>query len=130
MCRTPVWGQNAVVSGPVTDTSRGVIKDVTVELTNRATQVNSTTLTNAEGIFIFPSVPPGAYAVSARITGFTTSRIESVTLEVGQSKTLNIIADPGDVEESVTLSSDQRYKSHLKLKRRSRKALPTTSFGR
>ena len=76
---TPVWGQNAVVSGRVTDTSGAVIPSVTVELTNRATQVKSSTVTNEEGIFVFPSVPPGAYEVNAGITGFNTSRIDSVT---------------------------------------------------
>ena len=81
VCHTPAWGQNAVVSGRVTDTSGGVIQSVTVELTNRATQVKLPTVTNEEGIFIFPSVPPGSYEISAGITGFNTSRIESVTLE-------------------------------------------------
>jgi Carboxypeptidase regulatory-like domain len=104
VCHTPAWGQNAVVSGRVTDTSGGVIQSVTVELTNRATQVKLPTVTNEEGIFIFPSVPPGSYEISAGITGFNTSRIDSVTLEVGQSKTLNFTLTTGDVKESVTVT--------------------------
>ena len=96
--------QNAVVSGRVTDTSGGVIPNVAVELINRATQIKSPTLTNAEGIFVFPSVPPGAYEVTAKIAGFTASRIESVTLEVGQSKALNFTLAPGDVQQSVTVT--------------------------
>src|ERR1039458_548463 len=100
----PVWGQNAAVSGRVTDTSRSVIQNATVELTNRATEVKSATVTNAEGIFIFPSVAPGAYSVSASLAGFTVSRIESVTLEVGQAKSLNITLTPGSVKESVTVT--------------------------
>ncbi|HET6962779.1 MAG TPA: carboxypeptidase-like regulatory domain-containing protein, partial [Terriglobia bacterium] len=104
VCQTPVWGQNAVVSGRVIDTSGGVIQSVTVELTNLATQVKLPTVTNEEGIFIFPSVPPGAYQVSAGITGFNTNRIDSVTLEVGQSKTLNFTLTTGDVKESMTVT--------------------------
>jgi len=100
------WGQNAVVSGRVSDTSGGVIPNVSIELNNRATQVKSPTLTNAEGIFVFPSVPPGAYEVNARITGFTASHIEAVTVEVGQSKTLNITLTPGDMKQSVTVSDE------------------------
>jgi Carboxypeptidase regulatory-like domain/TonB dependent receptor-like, beta-barrel len=98
------FAQNAIVSGRVIDTSGSVIPKVAVELINRATQVKSPTLTNAEGIFVFPSVPPGTYEVSARISGFTSSRIESVTLEVGQSKTLNLTLAPGDVKQSVTVT--------------------------
>jgi hypothetical protein len=101
---SPLWGQNATVSGRVTDTSQSVIPNVVVELTNRATEVRSQTVTNAEGIFIFPSVVPGPYAVSASVRGFATSRIDSVTMEVGQAKTLNIALMPGSVQESVTVT--------------------------
>ena len=96
--------QNAVVSGRVSDTSGGVIPNVAVELINRATQVKSPTITNGEGIFVFPSVPPGAYEVNARMTGFSASHIDSVTLEVGQSKTINITLTPGDMKQSVTVT--------------------------
>src|ERR1039458_6971208 len=100
----PVWGQNAAVSGRVTDPSRSVIQNATVELTNRATEVKSATVTNAEGIFIFPSVAPGAYAVSASLAGFTVRRIEPATLHVGQAKSLNVTLSPGSVKESVTVT--------------------------
>ena len=60
--------------------------NVAVDLTNRATQVKLSSVTNAEGIFVFPSVPPGTYEVNARITGFNAARIESVTLEVGSRR--------------------------------------------
>ncbi|MEO8591711.1 MAG: TonB-dependent receptor [Candidatus Solibacter sp.] len=100
------WGQNAIVSGRISDSSGGVIADVAVELINRATQVKLPTLTNGEGIFVFPSVPPGAYEVNARITGFAASHIDSVTLEVGQSKTLNITLTPGDMKQSLTVTDE------------------------
>src|SRR3954463_328444 len=100
------WGQNAVVSGRVTDTSGGVVPNVAVELINRATQVKSPTVTNADGIFVFPSVTPGSYDVNARITGFNASHIDSVTLEVGQSKTINITLTPGDMKQSVTINDE------------------------
>src|SRR4030095_6723874 len=101
---TPVWAQNAVVSGRVTDTSGGVIPGASVELTNRATQVKSSRVSNEEGIFVFTSVPPGAYEASAGINGFNTSRIDSVTLEVGQSKTLDFTLTVGDFNQSVTVT--------------------------
>ena len=101
---SPLFGQNAMVSGRVTDTSQGVVANVTIELTNRATQVKSQTVTNADGIFLFPSIPPGDYEVSASIAGFATTRLDSVTMEVGQAKTLNITLMPGSVSESVTIT--------------------------
>src|SRR5947199_9049306 len=103
MCVT-AWSQNAVVSGRVSDTSGGVIPNVAVELINRATQVKSPTVTNVEGIFVFPSVIPGVYDVNASATGFNAGHINSVTLEVGQSKALNITLTPGDIKVSVTVT--------------------------
>jgi hypothetical protein len=98
------WGQNTVVSGRITDSSGGVIPKVEVELVNRATNISLPTVTNAEGMFVYPSVPPGAYDVNARIAGFTAGRIEAVKLEVGQSKTIDITLTPGDMKQSVTVS--------------------------
>jgi hypothetical protein len=100
------WAQNAMVSGRVTDPSGGVIGDVAVELINHATQVKLPSITNAEGIFILPSVPPGSYEVNARIAGFTAAHIDSVRLEVGQSRTLNITLAVGDVKQSVTVTDE------------------------
>ena len=79
LCAT-AWGQNAVVSGRVTDTSGGVIPNATVELINRATQVKLPTVTNGEGVYIFPSVVPGAYELNARMTGFAALHIDLVTV--------------------------------------------------
>lgn len=101
-----LWAQNAVVSGRVTDTSGGVIPNASVELINRATQVKSPTVTNAEGIYIFPSVSPGVYAITAGIMGFSNSRVDSVTLEVGQSRTINLELKPGDVSQSVSVNDE------------------------
>jgi len=44
---TAAWAQNAAVSGRVTDTSEGLIPNVTVELTNRGTQIKSSTVSVA-----------------------------------------------------------------------------------
>src|SRR5277367_5973674 len=77
---SPAWSQNALVSGRVTDTSDAVVPNAAVELTNRATQVKASTVTNAEGLFVFPSVAPGAYSVSATLKGFSTSRIDSAII--------------------------------------------------
>jgi hypothetical protein len=98
------WGQSAIVSGRVMDSAGGMIPNAAVELINRATQVKIPTITNGEGIFVFPSVAPGNYEVNARATGFAVGHIDSVTLEVGQSKALNIRLTPGDVKESITVT--------------------------
>jgi len=100
------WSQNATVAGRITDSSGGVVSNVAVELINQATQVKLASLTNAEGIFVIPSVVPGTYEVIARATGFSTARIDAVTVEVGQSKSLNLTLTAGDIKQSITVTDE------------------------
>ncbi len=99
-----LWGQNAVVSGRITDSSGAVIPGASVELQNSATGVRVRTQTNAEGLFVFPPVSPGGYEISAAAAGFATALVKGMTLEVGQSRTVNLTLTPSAVSESVTVN--------------------------
>jgi carboxypeptidase family protein len=50
------------ISGLVTDSSDAAIPGATVTVTNTATSGMRTTTTNADGLYSFPSLPPGVYA--------------------------------------------------------------------
>ncbi len=100
------WAQNATVSGRVSDTSGAVIPNVSVELTSRTTQIRLSSATNGEGIFVMPSVPPGKYDVTAMLAGFNTAHVDAVTVEVGQSKTIDLTLNPGDVSQSITVADE------------------------
>ena len=104
LCCAPVWGQNAVVSGQVIDSSGAVVPGASLELRNNATGVAFKTQTNTEGIYVFPPVVPGGYDVSAAAAGFSTAQLKGMTLEVGQSRTVNLTLTPSAVSESVTVS--------------------------
>ena len=47
------------ISGAVTDTSGAAIPGATVTVTNTATSGSRTTVTNDDGLYTFPSLPPG-----------------------------------------------------------------------
>ncbi len=100
----PVCGQNAVVSGRVTDSSGAVLPGAALELRNTATNVKIKTSTNDDGQFVFPPVIPGVYEVSAAAAGFSTAQLTGMNLEVGQSRTVNLTLTPSPVAESVTVS--------------------------
>jgi hypothetical protein len=104
LCCPPAWGQNAVVSGRVTDSSGAVLPGANLELRNTATNVKLKTSSNAEGLFVFPPVIPGVYDVSAAAPGFSTAQLNGMNLEVGQSRTVNLALGPSPVAESVTVS--------------------------
>src|ERR1700723_3577863 len=53
------------IFGTVTDQSGGVLASSTVTATDLKTGIVRTVQTNASGNYVFPSLPPGDYAISA-----------------------------------------------------------------
>ena len=58
------------VEGTVTDQSNAPLPGVTVELTSPSLQGARTAVTSADGRYRFPAVPPGAYTITAELSGF------------------------------------------------------------
>ena len=71
------------LSGVVSDSNGGVIPGATVVVTNTATGVSSTTVTNSAGAFSVPSLDPGTYSVTVSLSGFKTVVIKEVVLVAG-----------------------------------------------
>jgi len=94
-----------VIQGTVADATGSVLAGVTVEARNLATNLARTTITDADGRFIFLQLPPGDYAVKFSQAGFATLVQERVELTVGQSVTLPATMKVGGVAETVTVTS-------------------------
>ena len=92
------------ISGLVTDSSGAAIPGATVTVTNTATRGMRTTTTNAEGLYSFPSLPPGFYAVKVELQGFKTAELSKVKVDIEQTVRLDVPLQVGNVEESVTVS--------------------------
>src|SRR5438105_14045397 len=70
------------VEGTINDQSGAPLPGVTVELSSPALQGTRTAVTSADGRYRFPSVPPGAYKVTADLAGFgKVQKNASVTLD-------------------------------------------------
>jgi hypothetical protein len=92
------------ISGTVVDPSGAGVPNSTVNLTNTATNTSRTEQTNEQGLYTFPSVPPGTYNVKVEHPGFktTTSNVEVL---VQQSVRLDLTLQVGQVSESVEVSA-------------------------
>src|SRR5262245_37903520 len=66
-----VWPQasSSTVRGTVTDTAGAVVPNASVKLTNTATNVARSTVTNEAGLYVFPGAIPGAYLVMVEAPG-------------------------------------------------------------
>jgi hypothetical protein len=79
------------VDGVVTDQSGAPLPGVSVELTSPNLQGVRTAVTSADGRYRFPAVPPGAYKVTATLSGFgRVQKNATVTLDATASVALSL----------------------------------------
>jgi hypothetical protein len=109
----PAWtvGQNATgtLSGTVTDQTGAVIPGVQVELISQERGMVRILVTNGEGAFVAPFLPPDSYSVRVTQPGFTTSQ-SPVVVQVGDQISMPIqlkvgsgIGEVSVVESALTL---------------------------
>jgi hypothetical protein len=98
-------GQTAVLTGTVTDPSGAPVPGATVTAASPAMIAGSqSTVTEANGTYRFPALPPGLYTVTVELQGFTTARRENVRLLLGQTITVDHTLTVGGLQESVMVS--------------------------
>ncbi len=91
-------------NGQVTDSTGAVISGATVTATNTATGVVRTTVTNADGLYSMPSLPPGEYTVTAVTSGFSLFTNEGVNLSSATTTTLDFRLQVAGTSESVEVT--------------------------
>src|SRR6185436_8165060 len=96
---------SAEITGLITDPAGAAVSGASVTVTNKATGANRKATTNSEGLYSFPSLPPGIYELKVEQTGFKISLNDNVRLEVQQSARLDVAMEVGQVGETVTISS-------------------------
>ena len=89
--------------GTIRDTSRGVMPGVTVVLTNEDTGVSRTATTGDGGTYIFTSLQPGRYRLSAEIQGFRKIERSGVELQVNQRAQIDLDMEVGLLSETVLI---------------------------
>src|SRR5215510_6897891 len=91
------------VSGTVTDASGAIITGAKVTLTNESTQEMQSVSTNDSGVYQFPLLKPGRYAVSVEKIGFR--RIgQKADVLLGQTATINVRLEVGETAQTVEIT--------------------------
>jgi hypothetical protein len=99
------------IGGEIHDSSGAAVQDVKVTVTNLATNVVRTAVTNEAGLYSFPALVPGSYNVKAEKTGFKSVTRTAVELQVQQSARIDIELPLGQVSESVEVSASAQLLS-------------------
>src|SRR5262249_14241079 len=70
------------------------------------TGISSSVQSNGEGLFRFPSLPPGRYKLTATKQGFATTTQENVVLLAEEIRTVTLGLKSGAVTETVTITAE------------------------
>src|SRR5262245_38149795 len=96
--------QRGSIEGVVKDSSGLVVPGATVEARSPSAVGVSTAVTDAEGVFRFPALPPGTYRITASLQGFAPANSGDVALALGQVLKVPLIIGVASVNETVTVS--------------------------
>jgi len=99
-------GTDASLSGTVTDPTGAVVVSAQISAENIATGVVSKTVSNNAGVYSFPALQPGAYRISAELTGFHRMVYNDISLEISARVSLDINLKIGQTNESVEVTGD------------------------
>src|SRR5712692_516290 len=102
------WGQGnqASLEGTVLDQSGAVLAGVKLTATNTATGIRFVATSDSNGLFAFPVMPVGTYAIEAEHQGFTKLMQKDVQLTVGARLNLTLAMAVAGQSQSVTVTSE------------------------
>jgi len=101
----PAYAQRttATIRGTVTDSTGAVVPGANVTARSEETGFARSTLTNSAGVYSFPELPLGTYTVEVALSGFKTSVVKGVALNVADDRGVNVRLETGTLTENVTV---------------------------
>src|SRR3979490_3315848 len=107
-CASLAFGQvgNGTITGTVTDPAHAVVPGATVQATNEATGVVSSTVSTGAGGYTIPELPIGSYTVTAKVQGFKTYSHPNLALAALQTLREDIALQVGQASDTVTVTAE------------------------
>lgn len=94
----------ADLQGTVTDSTGAVVPNATVIARDPAKNISRNTTTNDEGFYRIVNIPAGDYELTVEAPNFKKAVLTKVTVTVGQAADIDVVLEPGQITESVTIS--------------------------
>jgi hypothetical protein len=92
------------ITGRVNDSGGLAVPGATVTIASPNLQGTRSTVTSANGDYIFPGLPPGAYTITVELSGFATTK-QARTVGAGQPVQLDVTLQPAALSEVVTVTA-------------------------
>lgn len=97
----------ASITGTVTDTTGALIPGASVSLQNTATGASYSAVTNDQGSYTIPNVPPGPdYRLTVSHAGFNSAVITGMYMNVNSTRTQNAQLTVGSTTQTVEVSAN------------------------
>ena len=100
-----VHGQQAQISGNVGDSSGALVPGVAISVTSPDTGLTRSVVTNENGFYLLPLLPPGRYALKAQKQGFRDYVRSGIQLDVGQQAEIDISLQVGNATQSINVTA-------------------------
>jgi hypothetical protein len=103
-----LWGQanaSATLQGVVVDSSKAVVTNADVTVTNAATGLKRSEKTGGDGSYRFNQLPAGTYEVVVKSAGFATEKYPKVEVQVAVNTELNVTLNAGSVSDTITVDA-------------------------
>src|SRR6266699_1526853 len=107
-CVGPAFAQSSTgsISGTVTDQNHAVVLGATVVAKNIETGFVRSAATNSSGLYRLTDIPPGPYEIAIEAATFKRFGRKGITIDVGQSATIDAVLELGAIEDSVIVNED------------------------
>ena len=96
-----VGAMTGAINGTVTDSTGAVLPGVAIVISSAALMGTRSTVTDAEGLYRFPALPPGEYTVVFMLDGFEAVRHEGVYVALAFTATVDIEMPIATLQEKV-----------------------------
>ena len=95
--------ETGAITGKVTDEQGSPLPGVSLTLSGEKLMGTRATVSDVNGDFRYPALPPGTYSLRAELSGFGTIVQENIRLNTTATLNLTLVLKPATVQEQVTV---------------------------
>jgi len=99
--------QTGSLSGSVLDANDAAVPGASVDVRETRSGVTAHTFSSDAGLYVFPSLPPGIWTVTAEKAGFKKLVHADIEIFIAQRQALDLKLEVGDIKQIVEVSATQ-----------------------
>ena len=102
----PAQEFRGTITGRITDGQHAAVPNAAIHATETETGAKFQTVSNADGSYALPFLPPGPYSLSVEASGFKRHVNSNVRVATNEREQVDVQLEIGTMEQSVTVSAE------------------------